>query len=722
MKSELLFDPQCSTYQVALFSLYYLSMSENPTQTEAQVQQEPLTAEPEMTQAPTQQDMTPSNEFEYSTADSATAEPPQYSDPSLHDMYAQEEVSPQKRRFLPKLWQKIAFVILLLVVLIAAIGGAIGLYTLSIVTQLKAQSNDLQATAKTAYDDFKSQDLAGTQTTMETMPGKLKDMRSTYARLAYLNVIPLAHAYYQDGNHAFNAADAGINAAINTIHLVTPYADVLGLKGKGTFTGGTAEDRLKQILVALQAITPKIDSITGDLQTVHSELAMIDPKRYPENFQGKPLRSYVQQSQDVSNGAVELLTQFRPVLQQLPSIAGSNGRKKYFILFQNNNELRPTGGFLTAYSIITVENGKVAPESSDDIYQLDVKFPKKPPIPPILAKFLTTEKNWNLRDMNIDPDFKNSMQQFMANYALTQGADKSLDGVIAVDTQVLTDLVKILGPVTLDTYGTFSAENSPKCDCPQIIYALSEITDRPTNHIRQDRKGILGPMMRQILTKAYTAPKTLWPQLFETGWADVQARHVQAYFFDAQAQSAAEVLDAAGRMKADPKGGDFQAVVDANLGGAKSNLFVTTSMQKEVSPPANGTLNEKLTLTYNNSRHGDNCNLEAGLLCLNAAMPDWNRIYLPKGSKMVSSQGYIQGTVKQYDEGDFTVIEGQFILEPMSQSKVMVSYTVPYTDGTNYRVNFWKQGGTKDIPIVVSVNGNEDKVTLNKDVTYETKF
>jgi hypothetical protein len=324
--------------------------------------------------------------------------------------------------------------------------------------------------------------------------------------------------------------------------------------------------------------------------------------------------------------------------------------------------------------------------------------------------------------MNTSPDFKVSMDQFLANYKNVPDEPKDIDGIIAIDTQVLVDLLRVLGPIEVPGYGTFSAENDPKCDCPQIIHALSEIITRPTPYIREDRKGILGPMMRALLTKAYTAPKQQWPQLFEIGWKNLQGRHAQMYFFDPKSQEAAEIIGAAGRMKRDPQAQDFLAVIDANLGGAKSNLFINYDIKQEVSTPSNGEINKKVTITYKNNHKADNCNLEAGLLCLNSTLRDWNRLYLPKGAKLVNAQGYRNGTVKQYDEGEFTVIDGEFTLEPLSQAKLQVEYTVPYTDTKNYSIQVWKQGGSHSIPLIFDVNGNEEQVQMDKDVIYQTKF
>ena len=68
-----------------------------------------------------------------------------------------------------------------------------------------------------------------------------------------------------------------------------------------------------------------------------------------------------------------------------------------------------------------LEDGKVTPEKSDDIYELDKKFTKRIAIPDALGRYLTTEKYWNLRDMNISPDFKESMDQFFEHYSEVRG-------------------------------------------------------------------------------------------------------------------------------------------------------------------------------------------------------------------------------------------------------------------------------------------------------------
>lgn len=624
-------------------------------------------------------------------------------------------------------WQKlkrkpVILAILGITLFLLLITTIMGVYTFTVAKQLQAQVIPLKQKAQMVYTLFKEQNLPEAEKNLLELEAEFQTVKGTYQKLGFYSKIPIANKYYADGLHAFNAAEAGLSAGKKSVAAITPYADVLGFAG-AEFTGGTTEDRLKVILSTLEKVSPILDDIGTDLNTVKSELASINPNRYPESFRDMPVKEYVVTAQNVSAGAADGLAEYRPVIEQLPKVAGAGGvRKRYLILFQNDNELRPTGGFLTAYAVINVTDGKVEAEKSDDIYELDQKFRKNIPIPEELGRYLTTEKYLNLRDMNISPDFKVAMDLFFENYKTVDGEPQDIDGIISVDTHFLTNLMNVLGPVEVPGYGTFTAETDPRCDCPQIIYVLSEIITRPTPYLREDRKGILGPLMRSLLTKAYTAPKQTWPALFQTGFTSIQNRHAQFYFLDEEAQNAAELAQVAGRMVPPKNGEDFLAIVNANLAGAKSNLFVTYDVKQVVAAaPVDGMLEKTVTITYKNSRKADNCNLEAGLLCLNSTLKDWTRLYIPQGSELISAEGFLE-QAKTYDENGFTVIDGFFTLEPLGSAKLTFTYKVPYENMNDYEVTIWKQGGIEMIPNVMDITGGQEAIEVKKDTNYKTFF
>jgi hypothetical protein len=227
--------------------------------------------------------------------------------------------------------------------------------------------------------------------------------------------------------------------------------------------------------------------------------------------------------------------------------------------------------------------------------------------------------------------------------------------------------------------------------------------------------------MQGTLQKAYSAPKELWPPLFEAMWQNVEGRHIQMYFLDESEQVAAEAVDGAGRLMTPTDGHDFLAIVDANLGGAKSNLFTEYEVKQTVTPPENGQLTKTVEITYKNTRKADNCNLEAGQLCLNGTLRDWARLYIPTGSQLTDAQGFTtQPSV--YEENGLMVIDGFFILEPLGTAKLRLTYTVPYTDQKTYKVELWKQGGVDPFTTLFDVNGGEEQFTIAKDTLVEIPF
>lgn len=634
-----------------------------------------------------------------------------------------QEQSQTKKGFFKKYGKAIVitFVVLLLLSILPA---GLAFYTYGVVNQLKAQGQELATTGRAALDAFKAQDLPTTEAQLKKAEEQLTGIRGTYQKLSFYKAIPIASGYYTDGEHGLNAADAGMQAGLKGIASIAPYADVLGFSGEGTFEGGAAENRVKLILQTLEKVTPELDAIAADLETAQTELNEINTNRwlYTQEVGGIVPAEQISEAQMQLGNAATVLSDYRPIIENLPKIAGADGeRKKYLILFQNDNELRATGGFLTAYSVIFIEDGVVTPEKSDDIYELDKKFTERIDIPEALGRYLTTEKYFNLRDMNISPDFKNSMDLFYENYSEIRGEPENIDGIIAVDTHVLNSLVDIVGPIEVAGYGTFTADIDPSCECPEIIHVLSEIITRPTPYIREDRKGILAPLMQSILTRIYQSPRTFMNDLFTTGLEGIEGRHIQMYFFDEELQQAVESINAAGRMEQSENAEDFLAIVNANLGGAKSNLYVKYDVSQTVTGPENGKITKEVEIKYRNPRRADNCNLEDGLLCLNSTLRDWTRIYLPEGAELVDAQGFNEQP-KEYDEEGFHVIDGFFILEPLGQAKLKLTYTVPYNSAEDYSLQIWKQGGTDPIEHIISVNGIEDIVLVGKDTIFESEF
>lgn len=597
--------------------------------------------------------------------------------------------------------------------------GLLAALTLPPLLQIKRLVPETEASARQAYDSLKNQDLvAGKQHLTDTRT-KIDQINSQYKKLAWAKFTP-ARAYYLDGDRVLTAAIASGNAADTLLSAVEPYADVLGFSGQGSFAGGTAEERIVKIIETLDKVTPSLDQIAADLTIVNEQLAAIDPQRYPFEVRGQQASELITTAQDFSTAAVVAVTDVKPLLEVIPSVAGIDSEKKYLVLFQNDAELRPTGGFLTAYGTLRVEKGRTYQEKNDDIYQLDNKFNSrlKPPAP--IEKYLDNVFYWHLRDMNLSPDYKVSMDTFLEHYLGLPDEPETIDGVIAVDTQVLSDLVSVLGPLEVPGFGEFSSEIDPRCDCPQVIYELEDFATRPVAYVRTDRKAFLTPMMQALIIKAYGSPRQVWPQLFQVVIENVRQKHVLFYMMDQEAQAAAEQVGIAGRISQDVEG-DYFHLNEANFGGAKSNMFITHSVQDEIEITDAGVVHN-MTLTYKNPAPWSDCNLESGGLCLNGQYRGFMRFLVPQGTQLDESLGFQADSVQTYEELGKTVIEGFFEFVPESQTKLKLTYTVPINPEGQYNLFIQKQPGQKEPEYTLTVNGTAQQqfnLKYDKQVTFE---
>lgn len=605
---------------------------------------------------------------------------------------------------------KVFFILAGIFLIILVLGSWIAVVGTSTYKKLQTVSSHTTSLSSA----IESRDLVLAESELQLIGDSLREAQNSFRGVAPLKFLPFLGNYLKDVDHVFVAGNLGVETGDLVIKALVPYADVLGFSGdveKLEFQ--SAEERIIFLATTVEKLSPQMDQIREKVSGIAGELNEIDETRYPRSLMGKEIRAKITEVKKTVNGAGESLSQFQPIIKLLPTLLGNPEPVRYLLLFQNDAELRPTGGFLTAYATLNVLRGKITPGVSEDIYSLDSSFRGKVPAPDPIKKYLPLVYTWYLRDMNLSPDFKVSMDTFTKYYNQTPIAPE-VDAVIGIDTDFMVSLLKILGPIGVPGYGgKFSAENDPRCDCPQVIYELENIITRPTYEIREGRKSILGPLMNSMLANMMGSPKAKWAEFFTAFTDSIREKHLLMYFFNEERQQAVESLGAAGRINSYE--GDYLHINDTNFAGAKSNLFVEQEVAQDITINGDGSLTKKLTLTYRNPAPGSNCNLEAGQLCLNGLLRDWIRIYVPTGSTLVAGRGFELDMGSGEDLGH-TVFDGFFTLSPEGVKKLEIEYIVPAglakQEGSGWElpILIQKQPGIGNVKHTITFNGGKPLV------------
>lgn len=568
--------------------------------------------------------------------------------------------------------------VLILISLLVIFGVFSAITVLSLNQAIKSTKKVSQA--------FKQQDLDLAKKSIKEAKSDFQKTNTTLLLFTPIRFIPVVGWYVADAKRGISAAVSGLSAADTLAEAITPYADILGLKGQGTFLGGTAQERMASIVQTLSKVSPQLDAVGKDLKDARTQIDGIETWRYPNIIPGRPGKKIDDVKKSIDQ-VETFLVDAKPLIDVLPDIMGQNKEKKYLVLIQNDKELRPTGGFITADAIFRVNRGNITSEGSEDIYTLDGTLRKQITAPDPIQKYLQ-QGTLHLRDSNLSPDFVSSMNLFQDLYN-SSSSKKEYDGIIAINTKFVLDMIDVLGPI--DALGTkFTNEKVDACACPQIIYELEKYADQPVAYEKDNRKGIIGVLMSQMMSKTFSAPKSAWPGLIGTILSSLQQKDVLLYFKDAKSQSAVERVNFAGRVH--NYNGDYLSIIEANLGGAKSNLYIEEKVKQQVKKDKNN-LSETLTIDYKYPRRGDNCSLErTGGLCLAGIYRDWIRIYVPKGSKLIKSSG-AEVPFKASEDLDKTVFEGFFTVRPEGTARLEIEYSVPLKVDNEYRLLIQKQPG-----------------------------
>ena len=598
------------------------------------------------------------------------------------------------------------------VAIIVTISGVLGFFFVYLpaknfynqVLTLKSDVSNL----KTAIT---SKDLQGTTVQINNLQAKIKLIEKSYSQFSYASKLPYAKEYYQDGLNLIAIAKNGLDTGTILVQSIEPYQDFLGLKGTVKASGNqTAQDRIAFLTQSVDGIIPHLDAIDQKMATIETDLNKIDANRYPETYKNIPVRAYLNQATEIVGQANTILKDGQPILKKVSWLLGKDKPRSYLLVFQNDAELRPSGGFWTAYGTVTVNNGKVSSGASNNIYDLDDKIKSNIPAPRIIKAYHINVPILNVRDMNLSPDFPTDAETFLKYYNQAYGGKTKIDAIIGIDTQLLVNLIKVFG--TIDTpLGKFNANPDTRCNgCPMIIYELEYMAGRPRNYIDPTRKGFVGPLMNSILSNAMGSGKDKMGLLAQAGIDSIYQKHLMFYFVDPEIQKAAVLANIAGSITQTNNTTDYMALNDANFASAKSNLFITQKIKHEITT-TNGKVEHKISVTYTNPFAASNCNLEKGDLCLNASeYRDMFRFYVPTGStleKMIGSEV----TVSPYEELGKTVFEGfygnKYPLYPKSSSKVSIQYTSSVPLNHNYNLLLQKQPGTKAIDYELWLNGKK---------------
>lgn len=392
-----------------------------------------------------------------------------------------------------------------------------------------------------------------------------------------------------------------------------------------------------------------------------------------------------------------LVFQGKVLAERLPTLLGKDERKSYLVLFENNMELRPTGGFIGSFGILTFDGGRLSEMTVSDVYSADgqLKGHVEPPVP--IKKYLG-EANWWLRDSNWDPDFSTSAKR--AEWFLDKELGQDVDGVVAIDLTPIRDILKYTGPVFLSDYNL----NITSQNLYETTQSEAEENFFPGSHKKASFLTALSQNLTSEVGKIAGAKKSL---ILAAVFNSLEGRHIQLFLHD-NSQDAISSLAWDGSVSVPPCGdtcyGDLVGVVEANLGVNKANYFIKRAINLNVVLDK-GNISRDLTLTLENTANPS--------LGPSGRYRSYIRLLVPSDADILSAvavAGEGQGNLLP----EISDLKGRkevgvwVEILPSQKKEIKFSWISKLPNDSqlgSYGLYFRKQAGTSEDPLNVSVKG-----------------
>lgn len=261
-------------------------------------------------------------------------------------------------------------------------------------------------------------------------------------------------------------------------HLPIVGANVSAVRKATEATDMIVRDALPQGIELLGALSPDALKVTGGglnlqpllrAQQVLPEIQAVltHAKETTDGVESDALLPVVRDAVgqltttlDRAGPALEFAARFLPVTTR---IAGSEGPRDYLVIFQNNAEIRATGGNAATSTVIHVENGSVSRMEGpkvDNFLRAGVEGWLEPGISSETLALYERDFAQFSQNFSRTPDFPVTAQLFSQLWMQTNG--EALDGVISVDPVSLSYMLAATGPLALADGTIIDSSNAVK--------------------------------------------------------------------------------------------------------------------------------------------------------------------------------------------------------------------------------------------------------------------
>jgi nucleoside-diphosphate-sugar epimerase len=425
----------------------------------------------------------------------------------------------------------------------------------------------------------------------------------------------------------------------------------------------TTTREYRQYLQEIQQNSYKLEEASYKISLASEIIKNLNTSVFPKSLQDKIL-----EIKDIIVQLEDGTRTFKEVNSFLPELLGVNQRKRYLILFQNESELRSTGGWLTSYGVIGIEGGQIRELFVDDIYNADgtLRVQNKKYIPPRSMMTTLEITNWSFSLVNWYPDLLDTLAE-AEPFIKDLGKGNSLDGLITIDVSFIQKL--------LERWDGIEVPGESRIITSDNIYSkIFDMHEEFTPGSTQ-KTTFLANLANEIVKKLLSMNVTELIEIGDIFEESLNEKHLQATFKNRDAYSFFNHRRWANSM--DSRYNNAPIAIDWNWGGNKANLYLDKNHNLTVNIKDLDTIDFSYSITVENSSATETYP-EGNYI-------NYQRVYIPSEATVLRINGIEENEYSIYKESGFKVIGGWFNIPIKKTNTLEIAYRIERNaDSSNF--------------------------------------
>lgn len=456
------------------------------------------------------------------------------------------------------------------------------------------------------------------------------------------------------------------------------------------FTKDKSPDEKDSLVLRFKKLNQSLGNINDNLVIINQKIDL------PFSFVKKIKTNLIEAS--------DLIDKTRKLLIYSESILTKDESKKYLVFFANNMELRPGGGFIGSFAIISVKNYEIEEIKVNDVYDADGQLTAHIDPPKPIEQYLKIP-HWFLRDSNFSPDFVENYHKALF-FLEKEIGQTNFSGGIVLTTSAVENILTAFDNLYLPDFK--ENINSKNFYLKTQFYAENNFFPGSIQ-----KRVFLSSVIQQIILKLDSISSEKFLMALKKS---LDEKQMAVFIDDPAAQTLFDTSFWSGRV-IEPKClsgsdciSDYLFPYDANVGANKANFFINRFFHLRTSIDSDGKINHILSIQYKNESPAE--------IFPTGTYKNYLQILLPTGSivRSVTKDGVLIDNIDQKD--DKLKLIGFYVeIPPKKTIEVKIDYQLKdIVDSVHevYQLVFQKQLGANNSDLILDFEMDKKISLLNQ--------